>query len=161
MKNENRLRLNENARRCGREMKQGKNRRKQHPDKHGLNTVATSRSWRGFLAIPPGVLPAAEQSMPAPPRQVKLFDYSPAAAVSLYPPHTRRSGACFHTASGSFHLSHGRSPFSCGPRAADMPLLICHPFHGLAPCLSSIAHCVGVRLSSAKHRPVCAGLRVV
>ena len=53
--------------------RQQKNRRKQHPDKYGLNTVATSRSWRGFLATPPGVLPAARQSMPANLLAVKLF----------------------------------------------------------------------------------------
>ena len=50
-----------------------KNRREQHPDKHSLNTVATSRSWRGFPAIPPGVLPAAGVSMPATPCCVKPF----------------------------------------------------------------------------------------
>ena len=49
------------------------NRREQHPDKYGLNTVATSRSWRGFLAIPPGVFPAARASMPANARHVKPF----------------------------------------------------------------------------------------
>ena len=52
---------------------QAKNRRKQHPDKRGLNTVATSRSWRGFPAAHPGVLPAAGVSMPPAPLHVKPF----------------------------------------------------------------------------------------
>ena len=52
---------------------QQKNRREQHPDKRGLNTVATSRSWRGFPAAHPGVFPAAGVSMPAKPRGVKHF----------------------------------------------------------------------------------------